>query len=174
MQESSRQKLLNWLTSMVLVLAFTASSIALSWFVAAPSGMYGFRPVDIYGAAISLHASFLIYPFLFLPVAIWHLADGLQYSSPEAPSVSRLSGYPIFAIALSAAGVFAATMFSGVTMREVCLPPPADPNRFMFDGCALRPSLWIEYPAGALFFILIAICVVKTVVSLKTRFMSAP
>src|SRR5690606_32759569 len=105
MTDKYRQKLLNWFASILQIMAFAAAAAVILWFFHAPyAGPWGRQPQSLIDIAGGFAESLLVYPILFVPVAIWHLFDFLQIRDP----VSRLGkfavSYPIFAVAVAATG----------------------------------------------------------------------
>jgi hypothetical protein len=136
--EAYRQKLLNWLTSMLMLLLISIIPLEYFWFFELPRITY-FYIDDI--RAI-LEPSLTWYVVIFVPLFFWHLGDFTRNSGFSSAFARLVSGYKLLAALLVALGLFVvlqtSTFLNDFGCPEVDLPEGV----YQFDGCGSWTPEW--------------------------------
>lgn len=168
MTDEYRQKLLNWFASILQIMAFAAAAAVILWFFHVPNaGSWGRPPrslIDIAGAFAEI---LLVYPVLFVPVAIWHLFDFLQIRDPASRLGKFAVSYRTFAIAVAATGSAVTLIAAKVFFVPCTAGSPA--NQFGFIECPRPYPEWLSITFWALSLLLAIICLWKGTMSVYSR-----
>lgn len=167
MTDGQRQKLLNWLTSMLL-LAMLAAFNLLAALYFGPSFeeeiAEGNTLFIVIPAALTLPA----YMYGFFIVSFWHALDAAQIGLRDSGITKAISRYSVFVLVVMATGLLTVFMTS-----EQSLIPACTGNEFRFDGCDPRQPDWISIPFDTLLLFLLILCMGKAVVSIRSRLKKA-
>lgn len=160
-----RQKLVNWLTSMLVLPTIILVNWLYNWFtrvqILLPSQEDGFQLIA--RTMVSPAESFAY----FLPILLlWHFADFLQQNEPSNRWVANLTNYRWVVWLLVLIG--ASTLFNqtgwlnGLGCPEVNVPGG-------FDGCGSWTPFWKLLIGAVCFLALLAAAFLKTLLMLAQR-----
>ncbi|NRD88465.1 hypothetical protein C8024_01805 [Sphingopyxis sp. BSNA05] len=166
MTSEYRQKLLNWLTSMAILMAVTVFSLAAKWFL----GLWMMTSVnttdkfaDIAGP---MGEAFLAYPIFFLPLLVWHSFDFIQEQKPNSRWAANLSSYPPLLASIAISGIAFILISSGEFTVMHC-PEPMGPE-FGFQHCFHGPATWLNFLFYMPLLISFLLCISKAIFSIRT------
>lgn len=176
MTEVYRQKLLNWLASMGVLVLFTNLSMAAFWFFNRPAGRIrtydandettvpdGWNIIDWAGPMGEILFSVFSTGFLFC--AIWHLFDVVQRRPAQTYPASLVSSYSPFILTLAFLGLLTALTASGRFTYTACARNADGEIMFGFDGCGQYLAPWIEWPAWIAMLVLVALMLGKGIIA---------
>jgi hypothetical protein len=154
---SLRSKIVRWFISNGIAMFIAADCLFVTWFIALPSMATRGYNLNIFSVASAMGQSLETYPFIFIPIVIWHSADVLEgYQQPSTVPRSVYS-YEIFLSVLSALGV-SLIMLNTRYFFRLC------DNRNMYSfACVEAPLPWIRWLCILLWIALMIIAVGKIV-----------
>jgi hypothetical protein len=172
MTDAHRRKLLNWLTSMGMLILITNLCVAAYWFLNWPTGRIrpynssipdGWDLIDWAGPLAEILAFFV--PG-FVICALWHGLDLIQRRPAEDEPARLFSRYPPFIFVLTTLGILVALRMTGEFHYTDCA-------MFAFDGCGTYVSPWLQWPTGMAMLLLVAFSIGKGIVAIQSRFKKA-
>ncbi len=169
MNQEFRQKLLNWLCTILVVLAGTSLALLITWFITIPNVLYRDFDGDAYGLTVPLIEAFLLYPLLLVPSMLWHFLDFLEKHRPLHPYGRHICGYPAFLTALSLLITLFLLASTGYFTHNSC----DDLNGALFYECFITISQWIMIPLFLALLGLLIICVTKIFATFDSLFLRA-
>ena len=162
MTDAFRQKLLNFLCSMLVVLLLISGSALVAWFVAAPRMLaqpYG----GAYLTAWMMGEAFIVYAALAPPSLIWHLSNFLWSGKAKPGWAGWLFAYPVFLAALGITGFAWILASSGSFTYQDC----PDLDGAFFYSCPIVISPWVMIPLYLGLVSLLILCVVQASMAIR-------
>lgn len=133
------QKLLRWLTSMLLLSCFTVLAIAALWFV-------GFgtisAPRNTSQLTNFMAETVFFFVVTFVPIAIWHFFDLFCDQIPRSSSLAKLSSYSFLTYVILVCGASFVVISSQLLHTHPCGHTYGGNFGFMQD-CSARPPEWL-------------------------------
>ncbi len=185
MTDAYRQKLLDWLTSMGMLILFTNLFMAAYWFFDRPDVRV--RTYDMDGiASAPLDWSIIdwagpmgellaLYVPGFMVLALWHLFDLVQMRPAREYPATLFASYAPLILLFTILGMLLVLMASGEFLHTVCAKNPDGSDMiFGFDTCQTLISPWLTWPAWIAMLLLVALTLGKGAIAIKSRFTKAP
>ena len=161
--DAYRQKLLNWFTSMLLVLLISMMPTLYFWFVRLPERMSYIRGVDEF--VFPLGESLLWYASGFVPLLIWHVGDFTNNYRSSSSLVRWLNSYKLIAGLLGVLGLSmiltASRFLDDLGCPEVNLPEGV----YQFDGCGSWTPEWKMWLTMSIWLVICLLALWKVAVS---------
>lgn len=155
-----RQKLLNWLCSIGIVMLATVVPFVHYWLVKLPdyqSRIVG--EINLAGHFLMLSEQ-LIFFVLYAPLIVgWHLADFIERRAPLNEWLGRSLDYPSLFWLLSLASLLYVLMSVGFLEYNSCDALPLA----MYHSCIVQPSLVLMIPWVIATILALLLCIVKAV-----------
>lgn len=175
MTDAYRQKLLDWLTSVLLVALVTSLCLVAMWFVDRPWELAGWRdePPAIrhfadYAGIVGEYL--LFFPILLVPTLVWHLSDVIQRGEPQGVFAARLSSVRTWWIVMSLLGV---TLVLRSTGHFSYTAPCGGGFVFYWQDCYYTKGVvWI--PQIILLLFVPILCMGKAAISIRSLIKKAP
>lgn len=159
MSERYRQKLLNFICSMLLIWSAGLIIAYLSWLFALRGGRAENGAVDLFPALYVLGESLLIGVILSVFALFWHFLDFAQRAISPIRFVSLSTRYPTFAFAIAGFALTYILLSTGYFTSNSC----EQPDGALFHECYWITSLWIWIPFTIFGISLLVLCVLKAV-----------
>ena len=175
MTDAYRQKLLDWLTSVLVVSLVTALCLVAVWFVVRPWELAGWRDepptmLHFWEYAGLIAESLVIFAILLVPTMIWHLFDIIQRGTPQGAFAARLSSVRTWWIVMSLLGgtivLDASRLFS---YTASCYGSFV----FLSQGCYYTKGV-LTIPMTILLLFIPILCMGKVVISIRSLIKKAP
>ncbi|PIW54851.1 MAG: hypothetical protein COW16_09085 [Sphingomonadales bacterium CG12_big_fil_rev_8_21_14_0_65_65_10] len=164
MSAEYRLKLVNWLTSMMLLMLMSSLMALHEWFTWLPKTYALNRPFS--DQIITLFGAIDFFQWMFLPVALWHFADFVEARTTKI----ALAAYRNVSALVAALGI-AAIFHQSLWLNDLFCPElELPPNVLMFDGCGSWTPLWKTAIFLCLFIALCALAAVKIWFATRSRF----
>ncbi|MEL7197383.1 MAG: hypothetical protein AAGL10_03625 [Pseudomonadota bacterium] len=164
MTDAFRQKLLNWFTSMAILLLASAIHPLHFWFFRLQdSHQFGWSD-DLVRIAGPFGETLLFYPLMLPIFLIWHLSDFIQNGLPSSRKELMLTRYSSFLLVMVASMVPFTLMVMGLWQYNSC---DELPDAF-FHQCILEPSWWLMTPWLATIFLALVLCITKGAISVRS------
>ncbi len=163
-----RQKLVNWLTSMLVLHTICAALFAMDWF----NRLSLILPYNEGSAWLILEAIIWNVPsfvFFFGALLIWHLADFAQPDRVMRRWFEFLGNYHLLVVVLCLVGLSALFNQSGWLNDIGCPEENFPPNAFVFDGCGSWTPFWKEAILMALTFAFVLLVLGKLILAIAYR-----
>jgi hypothetical protein len=138
--DAYRQKLLNWFTSMLIVLLISIIPILYFWFVRLPERMSYIRGVSEF--VFPLEESLSWYATVFVPLLIWHVGDFTHKYRYSSSLANLVNGYKPLAGLLCALGLSVMLITSGFLDDLGCPELDLPEGVYQFDGCGSWTPNW--------------------------------
>jgi hypothetical protein len=171
LSEAYRQKLLNWLLSMLVLLLMATGGISALLLAGrfnpvVERNLSG--PLMLPAMAAENLFGFMLY---FVPVAIWHLADLPQRRVPESGTLAILTSYRPFGGIL----LLGTTAFALSTSQILTTPncPELEPETFGFIDCTFGPPRWLWFAMLIPLLFVYILSMGKAVLTIRSRFKKA-
>ncbi len=171
MSEAYRQKLLNWLISMMILCLCVALSLAAYWFFNRPDLMVrpagvpfpdDYELVDYAGAMGEIVALFVVG---FVPVALWHMADLFDRKTARSRLTRWLSHAAPYQLALLILGLLFAMHASG---EFSYVAPCGGPMLVLSQDCYYTVPI-LRIPSTVAFWAVISLTILKVLIVATTR-----
>lgn len=176
MTDGYRQKLLDWLTSMLLLILLTVLSLASYWFldepdvIVRPYGWDGVWKPELVDYAGPMGDTLSIFHSGFYPLAIWHLFDLLQRADPQAKWARILASSASLHTVLAVLCVLLPLLTSGYfTYVEPC----GGGFVFLSQDCSYIKGV-LSIPLIILLLFLLILCMGKAAISIRSLIKKAP
>ncbi|GEM_PF-1580142 len=180
MTEAYRQKLLNWLTSMGVLILVTNLCLASYWFFNRPVGWI--RTYDLDGNRIGpegwslidwagpMSGNLGVFVVGFLVFAAWHLLDLIQRRPASEYPATLMSGYNGFVSTVMFHGLMQAFRVSGRFEFTECARNADGEIVFGFDGCRTYIVPWLEWATGIAMLLLVVLVIGKGIIAIRSLF----
>jgi uncharacterized membrane protein YfhO len=168
MTDSQRQKLLNWLTSMLVLMLLTVLGLVHDWFVIIPERLRWSQSVSDH--VIVLANGLSVYMLLFIPVFLWHVSDFVQSSTSENQLVRAFASFRLFLASVILTCLASILMVSPWLNDLFCPVVELPPGVFEFDGCGSWTPWWKEVLLLACLLSLCVLVLGKITVAIRSCF----
>ena len=158
-----RQKLLNWLCSIGLVLLTTILAIVIQWFEIAPLLL----SEDAMGnseAVWRLAEPLLVYVLLTPVFLFWHFFDLIERQIDDAVPQAKFALYRSFLMVMIFGIVLLTMMSLGIWQYNSC----DELDGALFHQCYIQSSFWLMGPWLAAMACAIFLCLFKAVYSIRS------
>lgn len=164
-----RQKILNWLMSIGIVLLVTALYAVILWFWTIPE-QTGYGSNDLIYVAGPLAETFTIYVVLAPIFLFWHLFDFIERSVPQLGRAHHLTTYRTFISVMIVSIMMLLLMALGIWEYNSC----DELDDAFFFQCIVRPSLWLMVPWLATMVLGLLLSLVKAAYAIRSVVTKAP
>lgn len=167
MTDTCRQKLLNLLSNIAILLLFWWLSITVFWLFGRsnPNLVNDLVPFE---QAAFLADSFRLYAIWSVPIMIWHSANMLQLSEPSS-RVARIADNFVIFLSVSTAGMAAHSLAASAILTQRQCPKSVHDNEFGFVTCLYGPPDWLRQIVISSLLSVCLLCMAKVAISIRSR-----